>query len=205
MKWLVDFLQNSLESETLVPNRTRLKPSVPSFARFLVFLTILSSALLSSNLSTLYKFYEKQEYDRGCDYAMKHFNKNRKNEKYLTLYGLTCLETDNIHRIATPMIILKETKESRENASYFATILLQKQLLKQALLDEKALGDLNLPKTNFLLSKIFSMFVNKKYALKDGVYKLEDGDKKYQLYIENKYLIIDIYQNDKFTKRYRYK
>ncbi len=173
--------------------------------KWIIYLTILSSLLLSSNLSTLYKYYEKQEYDRGCDYGKKFLKKNIKNEKYLTLYGLTCLETDNIDRIATAMRGLKETKESRENASYFATILLQKQLLKQALLDNKTLGYLNLPKTNFILSKIFNMFVNKEYELKDNIYKLEDKDRRYQLYIEKKHLIIDIYQNSKFTKRYRYR
>ncbi|SFV67491.1 hypothetical protein MNB_SV-12-549 [hydrothermal vent metagenome] len=172
--------------------------------KLLLFFIILSSALLSSNLSTLYKFYEKQEYDRGCDYAKKYFNKNRKSEKYLTLYGLTCLETDNIDRIAIPMTLINETKASRENASYFATILLQKQLLKQAILDGKPLGELNLPKTNFILSRIFNMFVNKKYELKNNIYLLEDKEKKYKLYIEKKHLIIDIYINDKFTKRYRY-
>jgi hypothetical protein len=173
--------------------------------KWLISFTILSSYLLSSNLSTLYKYYEKQEYDKGCDYGKRHLNRNIKNEKYLTLYGLTCLETDNIDRITTPMRELRETKESRENASYFATILLQKQLLKQALLDKKNLQQLNLPKTNFILSKIFNMFVDKRYKLKESVYTLEDRDKKYKLYIEKKYLIIDIYQNNKFTKRYRYR
>jgi len=33
---ILEFLQNSLESETLVPNKARLKPSVPSFARSLL-------------------------------------------------------------------------------------------------------------------------------------------------------------------------
>lgn len=173
--------------------------------KWLISFTILSSYLLSSNLSTLYKYYEKQEYDKGCDYGKRHLKRNIKSEKYLTLYGLTCLETDNIDRIATPMRELRETKESRENASYFATILLQKQLLKQALLDKKNLQQLNLPKTNFILSKIFNMFVDKRYKLKESVYTLEDRDKKYKLYIEKKYLIIDIYQNNKFTKRYRYR
>jgi len=36
--YLLDFLQKYLESETLVPNNTRLKPSFPSFARSLLFL-----------------------------------------------------------------------------------------------------------------------------------------------------------------------
>jgi len=109
------------------------------------------------------------------------------------------------------MIVLRDTKSSRENASYFGTILLQKQLLKQAILDNKPLGDLRLPKTNFVLSKIFNLFVKKKYILKDGIYRLEDSQNrniKYQVYIEKEnknYMIIDIYQNDKFIKRYRYK
>ena len=36
----IDILQNALESETLVPNMTRLKPSVPSFARTLIKLNL---------------------------------------------------------------------------------------------------------------------------------------------------------------------
>ncbi|MCK4441917.1 MAG: hypothetical protein KAU90_07905 [Sulfurovaceae bacterium] len=179
--------------------------------RLLLISIISISFLYSSNLSTLYNYYTHQEYDKGCDYAMKYYNKNKNNEKFVALYGLSCLETDNIHRIATPMIVLKKTKASRENASYFGTILLQKQLLKQAILDNKPLGDLRLPKTNFILSKIFNLFVKKKYILKDEIYRLEDDENKnirYQVYMEKEnrnYMIIDIYQNDKFIKRYRYK
>lgn len=173
--------------------------------RALIFLGLLTAMLHASNLSTLYKFYEKQEYDKGCDYAKKHYNKekNKNNEQYLTLYGLACVETDNLDRIAIPMLGLVGSKESRENASYFSTILLQKQLLKQAIMDGKPLGELNLPQTNFVLSRIFHMFVNQQFVLKDEVYILEEKEKKYQLYIEKKFLIIDIYQNEKFSKRYR--
>jgi hypothetical protein len=110
------------------------------------------------------------------------------------------------------MIVLNKTKSSRENASYFGTILLQKQLLKQAILDKRNLGDLKLPTTNFYLSRIFNLFVKKKYILKDEVYRLQDEqdkDIKYQVYIQKEkdmsYMIIDIYKKDKFTKRYRYK
>jgi hypothetical protein len=179
--------------------------------KLLLIMIFSLSSLYSSNLSTLYNYYTHQEYDKGCDYAMKYYNKNRDNEKFVTLYGLSCLETNNIHRIATPMIVLKDTKASRENASYFGTILLQKQLLKQAILDNKPLGDLRLPKTNFVLSKIFNLFIKKRYILKDGVYRLIDSENKnikYQVYMEKdnrNYMIIDIYQNDKFIKRYRYK
>ena len=173
-----------------------------------------SSFLFASNLSKLYDLYAKQEYLKACDYAHKNLykNKNIKNEKYLTFYGLSCLETDKINRISIPMAHLHNSKSSRENSSYFSTILLQKQLLLQALIDKKILVDLHLPKTNFVLSEIFSLFVQKKFTLKDDVYKFQDEKKeniKYQLYIQNakqnkKYMIIDIYKDDKFIHRYRY-
>ena len=171
--------------------------------------------LFSSNLSTLYKLYEKQEYTKACDYAVKYFYKkrNKNSEQYLTLYGLSCLETDKIHRIATPMLRLKSTKDARANSAYFSTILLQKKLLFQALVDKTSLKNLHLPDTNFILSKIFSLFVNEEYILKNEIYTFKDTKKKemkYQLYIKEnkkkeKQMIIDVYKDDKFTKRYSYK
>lgn len=171
-----------------------------------------TSSLFSSNLSTLYKLYEKQEYAKACDYSVRYFERNKNNEKYLTLYGLSCLETDKIYRIATPMIRLTKTEAARANASYFATILLQKQLLKQALLDGKTLDDLQLPTTSFILSKIFNLFIQKEYTLSNDIYKFQDEiykEKTYKLYMKEEkknknYMIIDIYKDDKFIKRYRY-
>ena len=173
-----------------------------------------SSFVFSSNLSTLYKFYEKQEYKKACDYANKYWYKkaNKNSEKYLTLYGLSCLETDKLHLIAIPMVRLKGSKEARANASYLSTILLQKQLLMQAIIDEKPLTELHLPTSNFVVSKIFSLYIKKKFTFKDDTYTFQDEKKKsiyYQLYIQStkknkKYMIIDVYKDEKFTHRYRY-
>lgn len=182
--------------------------------KIIVILLMTTAFVFSSNLSTLYKLYEKQEYDKACDYAVKYFykNKNKNSDQYLTLYGLSCLETDKIYRIATPMLRLTSSKDARANATYFSTILLQQKLLFQALLDKTPLTDLHLPSTNFILSKIFADFVNKEYSEKDGIYSFKDATKKemkYQLYIEEsnkqKQMIIDIYKDDKFINRYKYK
>jgi hypothetical protein len=180
--------------------------------RYLFFFFLLTSAIFASRLSTLYKYYEKQEYEKGCNYGARYYTQNINNEKYLTLYGLACLETDHLNRVAKPMLLLDKDKASRENASYFATILLQKQLLKQALMDQKPLGDLKLPKTNFVLSRIFDLFVAKAYKIEEDIYTLNDPEREdlsYKVYIKSgkkkkNYLIIDIYQEDRFTKRYRY-
>lgn len=180
----------------------------------ILFLFMLATVgLYASNLSTLYKLYEKQAYDKACDYAVKYFNKkrNKNSEQYMTLYGLSCLETNNIHRIATPMLRLKSTKAARANATYFSTILLQKTLLFQALVDDVSLSDLHLPSTNFVVSKIFKLFLHKEYTQKGNVYIFKDEEKKereYRLYIQEeknkKYMIIDTYRDDKFSHRYRY-
>ncbi len=177
---------------------------------FIIFFTTIF--LFSSNLSRLYKFYEKQEYDKACDYAHKYFYKkqNIDSQNYLTLYGLSCLETDNIARVAIPMTRLTKSKDARANASYFGTILLQKQLLYQALMDKKPLVELHLPTTDFIISKIFNLFVKGRYSLEDNIYRFKDRDRIYQLYIKKvkknrQYLIIDIYKNSKFTKRYQYR
>jgi len=181
----------------------------------IIYMILMTTAFLfSSNLSELYKLYEKQSYDKACDYAVKYFYKkrNKNSEQYLTLYGLSCLETDKIYRIATPMLRLKATKDARANAAYFSTILLEKKLLFQALVDKTSLEGLKLPRTNFILSKIFRLFVNKEYSLKDDVYTFQDKEKKemrYQLYIEKrkkeKVMVIDSYKDDKFIHRYSYK
>jgi len=183
--------------------------------KIVLFMLIATAFLFSSNLSKLYKLYEKQEYDKACDYALKYAYKkrNRESENYLTLYGLSCLETNNISRVAVPMTSLTKTKDARANASYFGTILLQKQLLLQALIDKKPLGELHLPSTNFVLSKVFSLFLDKKYSLKEGVYRLKDKEDEsieYRLYIKKSkkifyYMVIDIYKDNKFTKRYQYR
>ncbi len=66
------------------------------------------------------------------------------------------------------------------------TILLQKQLLRQAIVDKRELGELKLPKTNFFISKIFNLFVEGKYSEDNGRYRMEDGDREYQLYIDSR-------------------
>jgi len=70
--------------------------------------------LLSGNLSKLYKLYEKQEYEAGCKLAKRVYRNYLNSEKFLTLYGLNCLETDSIDEIAKPMVLLKKSRESRQ-------------------------------------------------------------------------------------------
>ena len=81
------------------------------------------------------------------------------------------------------------------------------------MVDKTSLKNLNLPRTNFILSKIFILFVKEEFILEGDRYTLKDEKNKelrYQLYIKEnkkkeKQMIIDVYKDDKFTHRYSYK
>ncbi|MCF6200605.1 MAG: hypothetical protein L3J42_00510 [Hydrogenimonas sp.] len=146
-----------------------------------------TSSIIASDLERLYNLYQQKQYKKACNLGLRLFNKHKKNSKFLMLYGLSCLNADYIDRLAVPLTGLRSGKSERANASYFATILLQKKLLYHALLDNKDISNLVLPKTDYVLSKVFDLYVKKKYKKVDDKYYLispKDASLMYVLYIE---------------------
>jgi len=156
--------------------------------RLLSLLLVLSIASLgASDLDRLYRLYSQKQYAKACQLGLRIFNQNKKNSKFLMLYGFSCLNADFIDRLAVPMTGLRRTKTERANASYFATIILQKKLLYHAVLDGVDISDLKLPKTDYILSRVFDMFTKNDYKKADGRYLFkskENPDLSYVLYIE---------------------
>ncbi len=128
------------------------------------------------------------------------------------LYGLSCLNADHIDRLAVPMISLRyDSKAQRVNASYFATILLQKKLLIHALIDHVDLSNLSLPKTDYLLSKVFELYSQKAYTKHGYKYHLhpnEDKETTYVLYLlgdpKKGKLVIEERHHNRLIKTHRY-
>jgi hypothetical protein len=178
----------------------------------LLFLSIFAIvSLQGGDLERLYDLYTQKAYEKACQLGLRMFGEHKKNSKFLMLYAFSCLNADYVDRLAVPMIGLRATKTERANASYFATILLQKKLLYYALLDHVDISDLNLPKTDYILSKVFDLYVKKAYRKIDDKYYLtpEQGDgMKYVLYMESTgrfhKLIIEEMKNDKIIKIHRY-
>ena len=153
-----------------------------------IVLLLLIAGLLNlsaSDLDRLYRLYSQKQYAKACQLGLRIFNQHKKNSKFLMLYGFSCLNADYIDRLAVPMTGLRRTKTERANASYFATILLQKKLLYHAILDGVDISDLKLPKTDYILSKVFDMFTKNEYKKADGRYLFkskENPDLSYVLY-----------------------
>ncbi len=153
-----------------------------------LLLTILFLAFSNaSDLQKLYGLYQDKKFKQACQMGLRMFNSHKNDSKFLMLYGLSCLNADYIDRLAVPLTGLRYTKSERANASYFATILLQKKLLYHALIDDVDISNLKLPKTDYILSKVFSLFTQKRYKKVDDKFYFtskEKPDLMYVLYIE---------------------
>jgi len=147
--------------------------------RWAILLMLFFSLLDAVDLHDIYSLYRNHEYKEACNRGYQIFHRYKEKGDFLMLYAFACLKADYIDRLAVPIISLRKTKSERANASYFATILLQKKLLYHALIDHMDISHLQLPKTDYILSKVFDLFVNKRYQLnKKGQYVLsKNGDK----------------------------
>ncbi|WP_457592783.1 hypothetical protein [Hydrogenimonas sp.] len=165
----------------------------------------------ASDLERLYGLYQDKKFKQACQLGLRMFDAHKKNSKFLMLYGLSCLKADYIDRLAVPLTGLRYSRSERANASYFATILLQKKLLYHALIDNVDISDLKLPKTDYVLSKVFDLFTQKRYKKIDDKFYFVSKEKPgfmYVLYIESdgnvKKMIIEERLDDHLIKLHRY-
>ncbi len=156
--------------------------------KFLLLAILFLAFSNASDLQKLYGLYQDKKFKQACQLGLRMFDAHKKNSKFLMLYGLSCLKADYIDRLAVPLTGLRYSRSERANASYFATILLQKKLLYHALIDNIDISHLKLPKTDYILSKVFDLFTQKRYKKIDDKYYFvskEKPDFMYVLYIES--------------------
>lgn len=130
--------------------------------------------------------FQNNKYDESCNLGFENFKYYKQDDEFLSLYAFSCLHADYIDRLAIPIALLKYSKEARANSAYFSIILMQKKLLYHALVDDYELVSLNLPTTDYVLSKVFDFYIKLGKHEKRSVYMFDDtNDKKlsYKLYI----------------------
>ena len=174
----------------------------------LIFFAILSYADIKTSL---YHLYQDNQYEDACQKGFKAFKKNRKDEEFVSLYAFSCLQANQIDRLAIPISILKDSEEARSNAAYFSVILMQKKLLYHSLVDNYKLTELILPKTDHVLSTVYNLYSKVDYKRKRNHYTFTDekNDKiSYKLYIKNtqrgKKMVIEEYYDTIMTHRHEY-
>jgi hypothetical protein len=176
--------------------------------RLLLITALIASGLWGYSLNKFYEDYKKKNYYAACKHGVSIFAQNKKSNEFLTVYSFACLKSDMIDRLAVPVTGLRGSKEARSNASYFASILLQKKLLYNAVIDGIDISGLNLPTSDYILSKVFHMYADKEYEKSQNRYIMEDGRLVYEMYVKQeggyKKLVIEQYKDSKLIQTHKY-
>ncbi|MCF6310115.1 MAG: hypothetical protein L3J19_06560 [Sulfurimonas sp.] len=159
----------------------------------------------------MFSLYQNKKYEKVCKLGFKNFPKYRQNEEYISLYAFACLKSDYIDRLTIPIATLKYSKESRANSAYLSIILMQKKLLYHALVDNYELSSLKLPSTDYVLSKVFDLYVKLGKHKSRTFYLFEDEDDSkltYKLFLlkdtKLSKMVVEEYYNSIVVKRHVY-
>lgn len=157
--------------------------------KILLSLSILVISLDANVYDDFYRDLKNKNYFQACISGKKIFNKNERDEKLLSVIGQTCLKADYIYVAAMIQSRLRESKDARNNAVVFSSIVLQKRLIYQFMHDNIDISTLALPISDHPLSHTFIAIRDKSYTLSSASPKIisfkKDG-KKYKVYIDFK-------------------
>ncbi len=180
--------------------------------RLLLFSLLCIYTLQASVQSRIYDLYQNGDYLRACNEGVKELAANKKDEKFISLYAFACLKADKIDRLALPIIMLKHSRSARKNAAYFSVMLMQKNLLIQALENRTPISGLVLPGTDYVLSKVFDLAGRSEQLGKKNPLTLTDSEnprRSYRLSLRYRsgipVIIIEEYYDTIMTKRHIYR
>ena len=177
----------------------------------IVLIFFLSLSLYADVKQNMFDLYQNKKYEDVCNIGFNNFKYYREDEEYISLYAFACLKSDYIDRLSIPTTMLKFSREARSNSAYFSVILMQKKLLYHALIDNYNISSLKLPTTDYILSKIFDLYVKLDVKEQQAFYLFEDeNDKKltYKLYVVKddrlSKIVIEEYYDSITIKRHVY-
>lgn len=177
----------------------------------IALLLLFGISLFADVKNEILHLYKNKKFEKACEIGYSHFEANKRDEEFISLYSFSCLEADFIDRVSFPIVMLRNSKESRANAAYFSIILMQKKLLYHALVDNYDVSVYSLPTTEFILSKVFDLYTKLGPHEPKPFYLFEDEkDKKrtYKLYVSYEKsvpkIIIEEFYNAAALKRHIY-
>ncbi len=145
--------------------------------------------------------YQNNEFSKICNFE----NVNTiKNEKLLSIVGISCVKTDNLYLLPYIIAKLKHTKLARQNAIYLNTIYMQKRLLYSHFFDNLSMKGFELPNTDYIISIVFNKIKNKEYKKEGNITIINVKNKILKVYKQQNKLIIDEYINKLLLKRHWY-
>lgn len=165
------------------------------------------ASLYAYSYTELLKDYEIKNFEKVCSQGSTLLIKNEKNENILTAIGDACAKVDAINPLGNVVKNLITTPEYRENGSYFATLVLQKKLIYQFMLDGINLKELRLPRTEHVLSRVFEELAKGNYTVSEHRVYITTPSMNYLLWLSEdqpKKVYIDELKDGKLVNRHWY-
>jgi len=161
-----------------------------------LFLLLIIFGILNADIINEYK---NNKFNKICNF--KNINQIR-NEKLLSIVGISCVKTDNLYLLPYIIAKLKSTKSARKNAIYLSVIYMQKRLLYAYFFDNFSLKGFNLPNTNYILSIIFNKIKNGQYKKQGNKIIITFKKEVIKIYSQTNKLIVDEYYKNNLIKRH---
>ncbi|MCD8213831.1 MAG: hypothetical protein LUC34_07295 [Campylobacter sp.] len=177
---------------------------------FILFLAF-TIQIFAAGANDIQGWFNKGEFKKVCSTQIENLLKDSNNEELISLFGMSCLKIHDINRLALPISKLVKSKNARENAAYFADVLLKKKLLYYAIIDEIDISYVRLPRSDYILSFIFDKFVKKQYIQDIDIYIFQEpnSDTRYELGVSQEKdmskLVLKIFKNDNLTSQIEYR
>ncbi|MDX1810182.1 MAG: hypothetical protein R3331_11640 [Sulfurospirillaceae bacterium] len=171
-----------------------------------IILFFMSVICLAYDKVNIINDYQNKNYKNVCMNSL-NLVYTITDEDMLSLIADACLRIDYINPLGDIIKKLYSTPKYRENASYFATILLQKKLIYQFMNDGIDISDIRLPRTSYILSVVFENLVKKNYKIVNNKIEIDLGVKKYLIWLSNDEkpkVFIQEYKNNKLIKQHWY-
>lgn len=135
------------------------------------------------------KHLEQKLYFKACIDGKNIFLQGEQNQELLSTIGQACLRADYIYVLAMLQSRLRDSKDARNNAVVFSSIVLQKRLIYQFMYDDADISSLGLPVIDHPLSHAFVAMRDAEYTLlseSPKVIAFTKGEKNYKVYIDFK-------------------
>jgi hypothetical protein len=169
---------------------------------------VFALSLFATTRESILQDYQDKNYAQACIEGSTIVKSFRGDELFINAVAHSCIRSDIIDLLPTPIVLLKMTESARQNASYYATILFQKKLLYHALIDDIDISGIRVPKVDYLLSTVFDLFVRGEYTREGSVYHLKDDTYTYAMRVieSNRHKKVEIkkIKNGDLIKAYYY-
>jgi len=167
-------------------------------------------SLEARDISSFINDFKAKKYNKVCEKGSKLYYGGYTDENFVSLVGISCAKVDRINILGMLQRSLVNSSSSRENSSYFSSLILQKRLIYQFMIDDLNLAHLKLPASSHLLSRVFEQLSNENYTLLSSSPKLVEinaNGRKFILSVSDdipKKVLIDEYKSDGALERHWY-